>query len=221
MYFIINQRRNLIRYFVSESVSDNITSMIEGIRSKILLTGRNARIRLNSQPKSLLHDIELECTSLNSAHATSESAVNYINFSLEVKDFDFVLSVMKIDWMLYWSLIPAETDYTTYTTMNMQRDSAKDGAICRAYYKIEELFDRFVDLETVYSIKSMNPVSIDVGAAPGGWVQYLAEFSKLVYAIDPAELDATVSTLSNVVHLSCKAEEAVHMLAERTVEAGN
>jgi len=57
-------------------------------------------------------------------------------------------------------------------------------------------------------------LAVDVGAAPGGWTRFLAEYqqktkngpSVSVIAIDPAELDAEVSNMDNVLHLQHKAE---------------
>ncbi len=47
------------------------------------------------------------------------------------------------------------------------------------------------------------------GAAPGGWTAYLAQRMQRVIAIDPAALEQRVLDLPNVVHLRCKANEAV------------
>ncbi|KAL4532313.1 hypothetical protein Ndes2526B_g08218 [Nannochloris sp. 'desiccata'] len=51
-------------------------------------------------------------------------------------------------------------------------------------------------------------VAIDVGAAPGGWTQVLAETMDTVVAIDPAALHADVLALTNVVHIRQQSQAA-------------
>lgn len=51
-------------------------------------------------------------------------------------------------------------------------------------------------------------VAIDVGAAPGGWTQVLAETMDTVVAIDPAVLHADVLALTNVVHIRQQSQAA-------------
>lgn len=67
-----------------------------------------------------------------------------------------------------------------------------------------------------------NGVSIDVGAAPGGWTSWLAASMQLVVAVDPAALDPAVAALPNVTHVrrtSHTAREAVlAVLAGQQVE---
>lgn len=56
--------------------------------------------------------------------------------------------------------------------------------------------------------------ALDVGAAPGSWTALLAQRAERVVAIDPAELDPSLTDGSGggsagaVVHLRCKVEEA-------------
>jgi 23S rRNA (cytidine2498-2'-O)-methyltransferase len=48
--------------------------------------------------------------------------------------------------------------------------------------------------------------ALDLGSAPGGWAAVLAERAAHVVAVDPAELDASVTALPNVEHLKIRAE---------------
>jgi tRNA(Ser,Leu) C12 N-acetylase TAN1 len=50
-------------------------------------------------------------------------------------------------------------------------------------------------------------LALDLGSAPGGWAAVLAGIAHEVVAVDPAELDPRVASLSNVRHLQCRAEE--------------
>jgi 23S rRNA (cytidine2498-2'-O)-methyltransferase len=47
---------------------------------------------------------------------------------------------------------------------------------------------------------------LDLGSAPGGWVAVLAETAAHVVAVDPAELDPSVTARPNVEHLKVRAE---------------
>jgi len=51
--------------------------------------------------------------------------------------------------------------------------------------------------------------ALDLGSAPGGWALVLAERAARVVAVDPAELDDSVTALPNVEHLRLHAEEVL------------
>lgn len=55
-------------------------------------------------------------------------------------------------------------------------------AISRAYYKIQEACLRFkVPLDETSK-------ALDLGAAPGGWSQWLSQVAHIVVAVDPANM---------------------------------
>lgn len=57
-----------------------------------------------------------------------------------------------------------------------------DSAISRAYYKIQEACLRFkVPLNETWKV-------LDLGAAPGGWSQWLSQVAHIVVAVDPANM---------------------------------
>jgi len=71
----------------------------------------------------------------------------------------------------------------------------------RAEHKIKEAIEAFkLKINRDFRV-------LDLGAAPGGWTKILAGLAGTVVAVDPAELDPSIETLPNVVHLKCKAEE--------------
>jgi len=73
--------------------------------------------------------------------------------------------------------------------------------LTRAEHKIKEAIKAFkLEIKRDFRV-------LDVGAAPGGWTRVLASLADNVVAVDPADLDPSVKTLPNVVHLKCKAEE--------------
>lgn len=77
----------------------------------------------------------------------------------------------------------------------------------RAELKMAEAIQLLSENE-MGNIFSDHLLAVDVGAAPGGWTGFLANYPKKisVIAIDPAELDPAVEGLDNVLHLKHKAE---------------
>ncbi|CAN0312524.1 unnamed protein product, partial [Phaeothamnion confervicola] len=75
-------------------------------------------------------------------------------------------------------------------------------AICRAWYKIDEVTRR---AGILYDASWR---AIDLGASPGGWTDFLAQRCATVVAVDPAHLAPAVAVLPNVVHVQKKAEDA-------------
>ena len=80
-----------------------------------------------------------------------------------------------------------------------ERDGS--GAMCRAFHKIEEATSRAgVVVDPAWRC-------VDVGAAPGGWTQWLCDNDLdekkggRVYAVDPAELEGLGSVADAVSHL--------------------
>jgi 23S rRNA U2552 (ribose-2'-O)-methylase RlmE/FtsJ len=80
--------------------------------------------------------------------------------------------------------------------------------ICRAYSKIEEVFDFHLAGQIPFSESR----ALDIGAAPGGWTEYLQVRCKEVVAIDPGEMNAELLAQPNVRHMRQLAEEATPQL---------
>jgi tRNA(Ser,Leu) C12 N-acetylase TAN1 len=70
----------------------------------------------------------------------------------------------------------------------------------RSELKMLEILQRYPDM-------APSGIALDLGAAPGGWSKVLSRYVELVYAVDPAPLDAEVAALGNVTHLPKKLEE--------------
>jgi len=154
--------------------------------------------------------------------AFSQDILNYIdagevfkqrNVSSSPTGFTHLLSAVELDservgWGLY--------------TMEQYRDTiARPGDgdrspnfelnFNRAELKIAEAV-QLLSVKESEAVFGDDLLAVDVGAAPGGWTGYLAEYKQKegtqvsVIAIDPAELDPEVASLDNVVHLQHKAE---------------
>jgi hypothetical protein len=84
----------------------------------------------------------------------------------------------------------------SHAVPELSLDSKVD-VLCRAHHKIDEIFSRF---SAWIPDRLASGTAVDVGAAPGGWSLYLSQKSKLVYAIDPAELAPSVAFTPNIIH---------------------
>ncbi|CAM9301998.1 unnamed protein product, partial [Ectocarpus sp. 13 AM-2016] len=134
---------------------------------------------------------------------------NFPNLSRERQAgaFTHVLSLVFARGAFLWGLAEAATHGRSIIDNNNE-----DTAVCRAYYKIKEVTSR-ADLSF-----GDDWTAIDIGAAPGGWTSFLASKCRRVLSVDPAELDAAVLALPNVVHVQKPIEAAkgtlLHLLAE-------
>jgi len=99
----------------------------------------------------------------------------------------------------------------------MNRKQAKIAPICRAYWKLYEIMLRrpshFLEIFT-----TLNPskcmYSIDVGAAPGGWTQFLCDLlpsqnHMKIVAVDPSSLNNKIKEFPNVINIQKRSEEAL------------
>eukprot|EP00808_Paulinella_micropora_P014193 g41701.t1 len=81
--------------------------------------------------------------------------------------------------------------------------------VCRAYYKLEELFDRRPGL-----LASLSPCSrvLDIGASPGGWSLFMARQGHRVLSVDPGQMklgeDINPDEAARITHVAKKIEES-------------
>lgn len=84
--------------------------------------------------------------------------------------------------------------------------------ICRAYWKLQEAFERY----PFQLPNASNLTALDCGAAPGGWTQFVARNLQCqkIYSIDPGALDSAVLELENVAHWPLTIQNALPKLQE-------
>ncbi len=109
--------------------------------------------------------------------------------------FTTVLYVLQIQDVYYYGIFPREFFF---------RKKAKTfEPVCGAYYKIEEAIQRFnIPVSKTWNV-------LDIGAAPGGWSQYLCGRTAKVIAVDPANLQIEAP---NIVHIRAKFESVIDEL---------
>jgi len=164
----------------------------------------NARVRLHCYPTRL-----------------SQQLLDKFDLSqmLKEKDVTFfptnpshLLTAISLDnQKVYWGLY-TEAEYREYIARpgDGNRDYIHDTNFNKAQAKVAEALQELSPEEKEYIFQDEGSLVVDVGAAPGGWTQYLANQSQIsVIAIDPGELDDQISRLPNVRHIKMKAEKAV------------
>ncbi len=115
------------------------------------------------------------------------------NVNLSPTDFDKVLFIVKLNGVYYYGL--KEKNY-------FYKKEDLDIHVARAYYKIKEII-----ISENLDIK--NKTILDIGAAPGGWCEYLKDKAKLLIAVDPAELQIKSE---NIVYFKNKFEDILDKL---------
>ncbi len=109
--------------------------------------------------------------------------------------FTRVLYVLRIQDVYYYGIFPREVFF--------RKKERPFEPICGAYYKIEEAIQRFnIPVSKTWNV-------LDIGAAPGGWSQYLCGRTAKVIAVDPANLQIKEP---NVVHIHDKFESVIDEL---------
>ncbi|MBL8785534.1 MAG: methyltransferase domain-containing protein [Deltaproteobacteria bacterium] len=93
-----------------------------------------------------------------------------------------------------------------------RRFAATDASPSRAEHKLEEALELFPEL---LAGLTGEPRALDLGAAPGGWTQVLANLDFEVTAIDPATLSPNVLADPRVRHLRITAEQHLERSNDR------
>jgi len=115
------------------------------------------------------------------------------------KDFTHYLSIIDFENKFYVGL---EERNLFYSTDNANHSVVKS-KISRAYYKLKECIERLkINLSNF-------EIAVDLGAAPGGWTEYLSEYVGHVYAIDIADM---MIKKDNITPLKMKFEESIQFL---------
>ncbi len=126
------------------------------------------------------------------------SPVELQNEILDVLDERALLSPTKFANVLYVIHLNGEYLYGMFHSESLFKNRrVRSDRLSRAYYKIDEALTRFSIVLTP-DLKVL-----DIGAAPGGWSQYLCEHGARVVAVDPGELHIQHE---NLIHIRDRLE---------------
>lgn len=123
-----------------------------------------------------------------------------IGYAIDVKEPDVVLSIYAGE-KLFVS-VEKKSNLVSNHRAGAPHYKVTD-EISRAEFKLIEALDRYdIDLKNCKD-------ALDLGASPGGWTHALAKLGINVSAVDPAELDDKVLSMSNVKHYKMLSQDFV------------
>jgi len=186
------------RLFAMEKISDGVKTFYSELRSHL---PENSIIRTHAHPQQFSRDI-----------------LDYIDGQEEFKKRNICSSPTNFSHLLVAVMLDKErVGWGLYSIDQYKKTISRPGDgdrlpnfelnFNRAELKMAEAIQLLSENE-MSSIFSDHLLAVDVGAAPGGWSGFLANYQKKVsvIAIDPAELDPSVDSLENILHLKHKAE---------------
>jgi 23S rRNA U2552 (ribose-2'-O)-methylase RlmE/FtsJ len=113
-------------------------------------------------------------------------------FNLSPTDFEEILFIVKINNNKYYQILDKKYFYR----------KTQEKHIARAYYKIKQIVcEKTIDVN--------NKVILDIGAAPGGWSEYLKESASMIIAVDPAKLEIASE---KIIHFKNKLEDVIKQI---------
>eukprot|EP00090_Calanus_glacialis_P025835 TRINITY_DN40571_c0_g1_i1.p1 TRINITY_DN40571_c0_g1~~TRINITY_DN40571_c0_g1_i1.p1 ORF type:complete len:387 (-),score=125.82 TRINITY_DN40571_c0_g1_i1:25-1185(-) len=188
------------RLFAMQKISDKVETFYSELDKHL---PRDIIIRTHAHPPQFSRDI------LEYIHIDAKEEFKHKNISSSPTNFSHLLVAVMLDservgWGLYsieqyrqTISRPGDGDRLPNFELNFNRAELK---IAEAMQLLSE--------EEKSNLFQDDLLGVDVGAAPGGWTGFLANYEKKVsvIAIDPAELDPAVGSLDNVLHLQHKAE---------------
>lgn len=120
---------------------------------------------------------------------------------LNPKTFTHFLSCVKIDGEYFYGLYPSDLHYKKPVEEENEKPTS------RAHYKILESTKIFnISLKSDWRV-------LDIGSAPGGWIQYLKDRVKSITAVDPAGLHIEIP--ENTLYIKDKVENSYKELQEQ------
>ena len=114
-------------------------------------------------------------------------------FELNISNPDTIISGLIDNESFYMGISSAEDNLSCWNG-GMHRYQRYEGQISRAEFKLLEAVDEFKIICSEFC------QVLDLGAAPGGWSKVMLDKGMYVTAVDPAEIDKTLSKNSNMVH---------------------
>lgn len=184
--------RNCSRVFVFDASRPPAQSLEDVVAALVKRGAPCGAIRLQCEPRSLQPQL---------------GQLLPLDFVLDPRDFAHVLHVMELDAgpevRYMYHLAPAQHFWKLAPDVQQWHNGCS-----RAYLKIEEAFAalRLADL-------AAGTAAIDLGAAPGGWTEFLAQQGFHILAVDPADMEPAVEAHPHVTHI-----RSTSQLADAAVE---
>eukprot|EP00210_Caulerpa_lentillifera_P002807 g2681.t1 len=178
-------------YWLEEN---NQASSIDDLMTQLIPTVQSVKsIRIISYPRSLEKVIAERLP---------------LDIELDPRNSSHVLAVVRIGEEFRFGLTEREVNFFESSTEPKLSACFVSSAVC----KLNEAFQRFQLMDTRFESV------IDLGAAPGGWTQYLSQKAKVVYSVDGANLAPEVLQLKNVLHIKSNATNSIQSLKQQWLD---
>lgn len=128
------------------------------------------------------------------------NALSEQGFLVEPQAAQIAVSLTVLDQHAFLGLSELKRNESSWTG-GVRFFSREDSVICRAENKLEEAFQYF-QIPAVTDLRAL-----DLGAAPGGWTNFLCKQGCFVDAVDPAGLDPRVLEKKQVSYYPMTAQE--------------
>ncbi|MCL5429991.1 MAG: SAM-dependent methyltransferase [Candidatus Marsarchaeota archaeon] len=159
--------------------------------------------------KKLKKNISFKIEALNVNSVSKENAKSIeVKIGQELEKLGFTADLGNPSIMVYIVLAAdnafvciAKKGALIKDSLDEFRKRHRKALINRAEFKIEEAFDAF-DID-----KKRLKLVLDIGAAPGGWTNYVSRLGAKVLAVDPAPLYYEKLNMKNVVHINKGAQD--------------
>ena len=142
----------------------------------------------------------------------------YTAFDISKAISDRLLSKGKIlnvknPWHIISILIDDNTAYVGISTSEQNLSKWSSGIVhySKEFNRAEH---KLIECIKYFEMELSGGNALDMGAAPGGWTKKLSERGYKVWAVDPAELDDNIKSLSGVTHIK---KIAQHFLRNNTI----
>lgn len=190
---------------------DTIDDLVKNsVISLMKIEGESTRVRVRCfPPDDTLNILSRLEDALNKNRMDSSSSTK---ICLTLTGHTHILDIIRLFDRWYWSIVE-ESITCGFPITEVRKDVNKHekvqtAVICRAQYKLAELYDR------QFLVFNGTEICIDIGASPGGWTQHLCKMLESkncdvpghVIAIDPASLSPCVDT-NYMTHLKLPYEE--------------
>ncbi len=129
----------------------------------------------------------------------------------DVRDPEVVISVLVLKELGFAGISPVQFNLSDWSG-GMRRFARTDDQLSRAEFKLLEAFELF---NVAYP---QGGTALDLGAAPGGWTRILREQGLKVLAVDPADLDPSLTNDPDIRYMRGYAAEWVDKLKAQRVK---
>ncbi len=182
-----------------DGVKDRVAKIIEAIQESELPEKKFSGFFVETTDAETVKELTKFCKSLTLPLSNRLNREKMLPKGKNAKGLPF-LHVILISQNFFILALTDPRNHVPHSS-GLRRLKRSASQVSRSYLKLEDAITSLFTYDEQKNILSEGSSAIDLGAAPGGWTQFLAERGVFVTAIDGAQLDESISNLPNVKHL--------------------